>query len=336
MHKTIVDDNITFAYHDNGAPPDNLKDYLTMVIIHGHTYHSGTFLPMLASGRPLGHRVVVPNRRLYPGSTPYTEEEIIALQPPNSIEELTKAVEKQGEYLLMFVDNVIQELGLKKVVLVGWSLGTAFLNMTIGAIIRVSEHRRVRLCEHVKAVVFHDPPASVHGIDDPPSGGWLPLYDETLPLEQRGPAFGQWLVDYYQHPDLASRDCYKLIYKVKTPVKSPTFKDTPFEELLTKMDVTAGPGGDNPIGDLHFRPVTRILREKAFFDLAVRNAWGNVPFTVIYGEESPYNVLWAAWQLEAESKKTGIPLGMKGMPGANHFAMNDHPDLLLATIQSCL
>lgn len=42
MQKMKVTDSIEFAYHDSGAPL-NKDDYLTIIAIHGNTYHSGMF-----------------------------------------------------------------------------------------------------------------------------------------------------------------------------------------------------------------------------------------------------------------------------------------------------
>ncbi|KAF8961607.1 Alpha/Beta hydrolase protein [Flammula alnicola] len=335
MEKIKVTDSIEFAYHDSGAPPTK-EDYFTIVLIHGHTYHSGTFAPMLAAANSFGYRIILPNRRLYPGSTPYTKEETEAFEATNSTEDITKIFLKQGEYLLLFVNNVIKKLDLKKVILVGWSLGTAFLNVTVAAITTVDEEVKARLRQTVKTIVWWDPPATAHGIPDPPSGGWIPLYDEDLTPEERGQAFGQWLAQYYPHPNLDKKDCFTLIYKITTPVTTPTFTGISFEEFLTKVDLTAGVNGDNHIPDKHFQPVAKIARELAFFNAKVREAWGNIPFNVIYGEESPYNVLWSVWQLEAESEKTGLPLNFKAMPHANHFAMNDHTKLVFDTLHTCL
>lgn len=40
MFKTKVTNDIEFAYHDSGPPPDK-SVYDTIILIHGHTYHSG-------------------------------------------------------------------------------------------------------------------------------------------------------------------------------------------------------------------------------------------------------------------------------------------------------
>ncbi|KAF5319610.1 hypothetical protein D9619_008564 [Psilocybe cf. subviscida] len=330
-----VTDTIKFAYHDSGPPP-NKTVYDTVVLIHGHTYHTGTFKPMLDQAHDFGFRIILPNRRLYPGSTPYTKEEVDALQADKSVDDRTQAFLKQGEYLLKFVNNVIAEHKLQSVLLVGWSLGTAFLNATVASITTVGEDLRANLRKTVKSIVWWDTPASAHGLPNPPTGGWVPLYDLSLTPEERGPAFAHWLAQYYPHKDLDKKDCHGLIYKITTPIKRPTFTGVSFDELLTKVDLTAGVNGDDPIGDIPFQPIVDIVRKLAVFNKPVRDEWGNVPFIVLYGDESPYNVQWAVWKFEEEAEKTGLPIRTIPMSGANHFAMEDHTKLTFETLRTCI
>ena len=114
----------------------------------------GTFSRMLEQANSLGYRLILPHRRLYPGSTPYTEEESEALGPNSSTEQNTKAFLKQGEYILLLVDNLIKELGLKKVILVGWSLATAFFCSMIYSITTVPEEVKARVLQAVKSIVL--------------------------------------------------------------------------------------------------------------------------------------------------------------------------------------
>lgn len=327
---------------------------------------------MLTSAAAGGYRLILPNRRLYPGSTPYTEDEIKAMDATNTPEAIATAFSKQGEYLLLFIDKIIQQLGLKEVSLGGWSLGTSFMNSLVGAIEAVDAETKARVTEHVKGLIwwgscgfyiryiqlethelYLDPPATAHGFDDPPTGGWIPLYDESIAPEQRGPAFVNWVTQYYPHPELEKKDCYKLIYKVDEPIKSPTFTDVPFEEILKMVDFSAGPTADNHVADFYFQPAHRILREKAFFNPKIREAWHSSTFSVVYGEQTTYNIIWAVWKLQEESDKTGLPIAFKSMPGVNHFVsvglfystrtlaeqgcqgMYDEPQLALSTIKSC-
>lgn len=109
---------------------------------------------MTDAARGLGYRLIVPNRRLYPGSTPYTPEEITALQPDSPHDIFAHTLEQQGLYLLEFVDSVIQVYGLAKVAVAGWSLGALFLTLMAGAIAQVPETVRLRLKAHVHALIM--------------------------------------------------------------------------------------------------------------------------------------------------------------------------------------
>jgi hypothetical protein len=109
---------------------------------------------MLDSAPAAGNRLILPNRRLYPGSTPYTADEIKAFDASNSVEGHVAAITKQGEYLLLFIDKIIQKFSLKKVVLSGWSLGTTFINAIIASIETVDPAVSKRVTESVKSIIW--------------------------------------------------------------------------------------------------------------------------------------------------------------------------------------
>ncbi len=114
----------------------------------------GTFRRMTDAAPGLGYRLIVPNRRLYPVSTPYTPSEIAALQPGSPHDIFLNTLEQQGLYLLKFVDNVIQAHDLTMVAVAGWSSGALFLTLMAGAITEVREEVRNRLKAHVQALIL--------------------------------------------------------------------------------------------------------------------------------------------------------------------------------------
>ena len=68
------------------------------------------------------------SRREYEGSSPYTDEELKAMNH-GSEEEQAKFLHEQGVLIALFVDGIIQTLSLPKaggVTIVGWSLGNIF------------------------------------------------------------------------------------------------------------------------------------------------------------------------------------------------------------------
>ncbi|KAF9254796.1 alpha/beta-hydrolase [Marasmius fiardii PR-910] len=325
-----------FAYYDSGAPPN--PDHKTIVLVHGNTYHAGTFLSLFPGAAAHNFRVILVNRRLYPGTTPYTEEEVNAVVN-GTYEQRVQALNKDGELLALFTDAMIQKYSLKRVVVVAWSQGTGFLNPIIDAIHRLDEGPRNRLAAEVISIVHWDPPSIMMGLQDPPTGGWTPLYDESLTLEQRGQAFAQWLSTYFPHPDLASRDPKTLLYKCEKPTKPLSFSTTSFEDLLTMVDFSANARGDLAMGEPYFKSVMYDRLQKALLSVDTRKAWKNAKFNIIYGDESPWNVQWSIWSIEKLIKEANDPaleLQFKVMHGANHFSMRDLPDLVLSTIAKCV
>ena len=121
---------------------------------HRHMTVIGTFQRMSDAAPGLGYRLIVPNRRLYPSSTPYTPAEIAALQPGSPHDIFEHTLERQGLYLLAFIDSVIQVHGLAKVAVAGWSLGALFLTLVGGAITQVSAEVSSRLKAHVRALIL--------------------------------------------------------------------------------------------------------------------------------------------------------------------------------------
>ncbi|KAJ3768286.1 Alpha/Beta hydrolase protein [Lentinula raphanica] len=323
----------TFAYYDTGAP--KAVDYTTLIIVHGNTYHAGTFFTLLPPAPSLNLRVILVQRRLYPGSSSYTEKETAIVM--NGTEAERKALlDRDGELLALFVDNMIQVHSLNKVAVIGWSAGTCYLHCIVDAIKRVNDDARSRLQQHIQALIYWDPPSSVSGLEDPPTGGWIPLYDTSLTPEQRGEAFGKWLSYHYPHPDLEKRDPTTLIYKLDKPIKPPSFSNLTMEQFFTMIDLTANPRGDVAVGSPYYKPYLLDRYQRALLDPEVRKLWTNAKFGCIYGDQSPYNVQWAIWCWEKDLQNVGLDMHFIDMKESNHFVMSDDPELTLKTIKSLL
>lgn len=201
-----------------------------------------------------------------------------------------------------------------------------------------------------------DPPYPVHGIHDPPNRGWIPLHDMTLAPEERISTFARWVCAYYLHPNLSSRDPSQLIDRVED-VKLPSLTGATPEELANMVDTTTDAKGEGALaGTMDEECMTNVLKDrmkKALLNPEVRKTWGEASFWCIYGDQSPWNVIWGVWQLEDLSKSIGLPLTIKAMEGANHFVssnrvlvwngltqvlqvMYDDPEQVIETIKSCL
>ncbi|KAJ7849292.1 hypothetical protein B0H13DRAFT_2361313 [Mycena leptocephala] len=74
MPSLTLESGVVFGYTDSGAVTGG-GDYTTLVIIHGHTFHSGTFQRLNPLAQPNSLRIISVNRREYPGSSPYSAQD---------------------------------------------------------------------------------------------------------------------------------------------------------------------------------------------------------------------------------------------------------------------
>lgn len=193
------------------------------------------------------------------------------------------------------------------------------------------------------------------GLCGPPSGGWTPLFDYTLSPDERADAFRKWLTFHFPHPDLASRDPAKLIYKMDSPVKPLSLANVPTERFSTMVNFSANSGGEYAMGEAFYKDIMFDQYQRAMLNPEVRKAWRNSKFCCIYGDESPWSIQWSVWSFEKHLKEKEDPLleiHFRVMKGANHFVcgdpdsvmvintffqvMSDNPELVLSTIKSLM
>ena len=149
----------------------------------------------------------------------------------------------------------------------------------------------------------------------------MPLYDDRLSPAARVHTFSEWVTGYFPHPALESRRFETIILaSVPNPPRVRTFKDATPKELAGMIDLSAAERGDSAVGDEAFWPTTRALTERKLFSKEVRDLWGTgVAFSMIYGDANVVTVIWTVWKLEEMAERSGIPLKVKKIPGANHF-----------------
>lgn len=94
------------------------------------------------------------NRREYPGTTPYTDDERRVVIK-GSLEERKSFLQEQGKLIALAVDCLVQQLSLPgKIAMIGWSLGTALLLSVYCSISRLSDDVQKRLKKSVKTFVL--------------------------------------------------------------------------------------------------------------------------------------------------------------------------------------
>ncbi|KAJ7174608.1 Alpha/Beta hydrolase protein [Mycena filopes] len=355
MPSLTLENGVTFAYTDSGALEG---DYTTFLIIHGHTFHSGTFHRLTPLAAPNALRIICVNRREYPGSSPFTPAELTVFASGSDAERAAILAE-QGHDLALFTAALIAELNLPEgggVALVGWSMGTIFLLSLVACINTLPADTKALLTGFVRSVILLQPPSLTLGLPDPP-GMLIPHTDPTIPPSARGPAFAKWVSSFFAHGDLALRALSSLTYpapsdSAQVQVKAPTLEKLSPTDLGAMTSFAPGDKYDNVLGLPPFAPLVAAQVEAGLFDPRVRmawasggansdlkrNQWGGAKFWHVYGDAEPWNVIWAGWYLEDRSAAAveELKIQSKVVEGANHFLVWEDPEGAIGVLKGCL
>ncbi|KAG6811100.1 hypothetical protein H0H92_008988 [Tricholoma furcatifolium] len=321
---SVTAGDITLHFTDSGPP---LKEgdslYMTIIFFHGHTFHSGIFqhLATLAGTRAL--RIIAFNRRQYPGSTPYNEAEQRVILS-GSLEERTAFMKEEGNLGALAIDRIIQDLNLpQQVAIAGWSLGVVFAISMYGAITRVPTDVAARLKTYVKSFILLEPTAWPLGIPEP-TDAYLPLWDKSLQVEDRIPAFGQWYFAYFNHGDLSSRDAGQLQRHPQDVSKSNRIDVMPRFDLLSTTDLATELRFDTVFIEESFSPILAAQTDIFLTDLMVHEAWRSPKVLCLYGEATFWCTIYAIWYLEEKGETLQhLDLRFKSIKDANHFFVWD-------------
>jgi len=337
MPTVSVRDDLQYFYTDSGTP--SASNYKTIIIIHGHTFHSGTFQRLLPLAASRSLRVICLNRREYPGTTPFSPAEL-KIFASGTEEERTKLIEQQGIDLASFVDALIKQCSLPKdggITIAAWSMGNIFLLSLLSSVNLLPTDIKKNLQDYVKNVILWDPPSQALGITSPP-GSYVPLWDESLAPEARGPAFGIWAASYWKHGNLSTHDIGQLNQRDAEKSKKPSTENMG-GEILSAADFTVGDKCETVLVAPEFKNVLDKQTDKALFDPSVRKVWAGASFTHLYGDANSWNIIYSNWILEDKVKSAGTPkplIDFKVITGANHFVMWDEPETALDNLQACI
>ncbi|KAI0325769.1 alpha/beta-hydrolase [Cubamyces sp. BRFM 1775] len=352
---------------DSGAPQGS-TDYTTLVILHGYTWHAGTFSKLIPLGAQHNARVILVNRRDYPGSRPYNADELALLRPsespssqeaPDSTEvpeaslRLQTFMEDRARELYAFLAELVQKERLPLadaennrggIVVAGWSFGTAWMTALLTYVSSGTlPSDAFDLSQYVRRVVFFDASYRLFGYPDPAVGAYQPLFDTTLTPEKMQVFFPKWLSGYFSHGNTLET------LEQKNPLEDPrpTLSTLSVDQIASIVHL---PPGDMPDGSDFMLLVASLksglfghLKEGALYlpsQDAARNAsaWPSAEVRIVRGECSLWEVQHGLWSLEkdiAEAKAKGRPLRhtrIVHVPGANHFFAWDKPELAIRSL----
>ncbi|KAI0766173.1 hypothetical protein BD413DRAFT_636601 [Trametes elegans] len=337
---------------DTGAP-EGRRNYTTLVILHGCSYDGDTFRRLLPYSARYNSRIILVNRRDYPGTTPYSSSERALLpsvhMEPRANEEQAKMasqmleafMKERARELYDFLQVLIRERGLPaihakatgRVVPVGWSLGSAWITslLTHVASFPVGD---VRVHDHVRRVLSS-------GIYSPETDPYNPLLDPTLPHDERMATFVEWISSYYSHGDTV--DELERRRALRTPARTTIPPSDNGVPSAAPIDPAASGGSDWAVlygcmtlgvfGSLRRRALLLPGNGQATTgDPVLGDGWRDVEVLVVWGDRSVWEAPYAAWALREEldrARKDGYlvrDVKIMRLKGANHFPQWDHPE----------
>jgi len=338
----MVDDKKTeFFYIDSGNPGGDV--YTTLIIVHGHTFHSGSFNRILPLASSKGLRIVCLNRRDYAPTTLYSPSELKVLSEGTETERVV-FLQSRGIELAQFLNRLIDELSLPAptaegndggLALLGWSLGNTATLATIASASCLSTEVQQRLQLYLRRLILLEPPCVALGIKDPPKG-YGPLHDGTIPPAERGAAFVKWVSSYFTHGDLSTRDPDILNYRNPSSSREPSVSNMSPEEFNSMVDFAPGERSDSFLSSSFYDDFAQQT-QKALFDPTTRALWPNLDVWHVHGDAPSWNPIYAAWEIERQAKAFGEQtVKFSVIKGANHFVFWDDPKTAINAFRQCL
>ncbi|KAI0367627.1 hypothetical protein BV20DRAFT_949919 [Pilatotrama ljubarskyi] len=351
-----------YVHHDTGAPAGQ-DQYTTLVVIHGYVWHGGIFAKLIPLADTYGVRIILLNRREYPGAVPYTAEEralipSVPSKPRTDKHEIRSATEMletfmrdRARELYDALQGLVQERNLPPVhptslaggmVLVGWSMGATWMTALLSHVAEFPMGA-VNLRDYVRRVALWDPPSSLLGYPHPEQDPYNPFFDTSLTYEERGLVFTNWITSYFSHG--ATLETFER----HTPLRSPPSTITVMgkEELEATVHIPPGvPGGSDWAllhGCISLGVYGTLRRGALFFSLRsgvdeteiAGDEWRAVEVRYVWGENSIWEAPYAAQMLHqevGEAKRNGDAvrkITTFRVRGANHFGQWDQPERTL-------
>jgi len=337
----VSESGAELSYIDSGPP--SKSPYITLFAVHGMCFTNLIFQNVQPILLAQGVRLVAPNRRHFPGSTPYTPEEL-GVVLGGSEEQKDAWVASRGHELLTFIDTFCQKHNIPPIsadgksggiAILGWSLGVPFANAALSSVHNFPADVRARLGSRLRAYMAHEPAPAALGLPSPEKN-WAPVLEETIPAELRLKAFTHWVTAYFEHEDLPKRDLNTLSYVLESTIRPPSIFNMTKAQI--KEMVMSGQDASLDLPFLFtFPSQLKSCYRKVFFDPATAKAFPKMKISFLTGDLSPAWAPAAWWAVEDEDKKLGNGrIDFKLLHGVNHFLQWDDPQKAVDVYIECM
>lgn len=307
--------------------------YFSVQVFSKGLSHVGIFGPMIPFAAANRVRLILVNRRDYPGSTPFSDAELAELGSSH-LETRAKALAQQGTDIGLFLTWLVREKkipamtvdrrGKKKggIVLLAWSLAHTPLAGFLASANKLPADalRTLEPCLRAYCIFgehhFSVPPAPVLPNSSVPADAphvsfglptlskYHPLVDQTYPMEQRVPRFYSWVSTYYKHSELARKthnparlDTTPLPFPAP-PCVRPATLDAISPDALEAVSWPGPIQGSEAL--LHGMPLDLALEQtrRMLLDPVAGRTLPRCKVVVVWGENTLWEMAGAAWAVE--------------------------------------
>ncbi|KZT27512.1 hypothetical protein NEOLEDRAFT_1130479 [Neolentinus lepideus HHB14362 ss-1] len=343
MPLALVDDHGTQLYYeDSGAPLSST--YTTLFLIHGAVFHSAIFQRLFPYASEHQLRLVTVNRRDYPGSTPYSPEELEVLQGQDKNAQ-TALLRTLGLQISTFIDWFVKS---KKILplsvstdehktggfaMIGWSAGGVLVLSILAHAHTFLDGIVQTIGDYCRTFILYDVPQFICELPYPPPGAYHPMWDPTIPQERMLPTAYSWMSGYFAHPSPSSRAMSGLSQVLNTS-KTPTIDRMTPAELESVSSLSALQTSDRLLlkmaPGVHLANLWQALTVSSTCHDG-KSVWPEAECKLVLCMESSWETFTCRWGIEGQRKELQDQnvllrnFSVHEFYGANHFAHWDIP-----------
>ncbi|GJJ06165.1 hypothetical protein Clacol_000354 [Clathrus columnatus] len=323
-----VKPGVSFFYLDSGPPSPPNDTYLTLFVLHGLIFSSPIFSRAVAVSLKHNIRLVAITRRDYRGSSSLTSEEIRAVTHGSTEQRVQAFTDRAGE-IMKFIEEFINKNSIPPISanssgggfsLCGWSLGN-LQGLSVLAFGNRFPDLAKQLTPYFRSYIYYETAV----LFPLPPNIYNPLLDESMPIEERGTC-------------IISGDPALLNQYSPSTIKLSCYSQFTEEELAAIIDNEPLRRTDILFFELDQQVNVDILRY-AFLqhDDSPRPAWPNVPVKSLWGDETPWSVIFSLRELERwldRIKEDNNGRWIRAydsncVQGGNHFLHWDQPEIFM-------